>query len=121
MAVWPSKVKQKRRSASARSSTPSTRSTRRSRNRWNGSYHSRSQWVGGTRYSSSGGDWAVMPPIPVGATGPPARLPLRRVVLQQRGHAGQVGGDGRVVLVGQAPALGAGVQLGHPLRPGQAG
>src|SRR5215216_2250389 len=49
MAVWPSKVKQKRPSASARSSTPSTRSTRRMRKRWNGWYHSRSQWVWGTR------------------------------------------------------------------------
>ena len=32
----------------------------------------------------------------------------------------QVGGDGRVVLVGEAPALGAGVQLGDPFGPQEA-
>src|SRR5215211_6677442 len=139
MAVWPSKVKQKRGSASARSSTPSTRSTRRSRNRWKGSYHSRSQWVWGTRCSILGDPcpWsnrtssqAASTAVPMtlrpsaAGGGQPTRRPglaLRGAVLQERGHAGQVGGDGRVVLVGQAAALGAGVQLGHPLGPGQVG
>lgn len=53
-AIRPSTVNRKSGSASAVAGTVSRAVTRRCRNTWNGSYHSRSQWKWGTKTAESG-------------------------------------------------------------------
>src|SRR5438093_2770893 len=59
VATWPSSVNARRGSASIESRSSSTSSTKRIRNTWNGSYHSRSQWVWGTRWMTAGASTAI--------------------------------------------------------------